>query len=271
MDLPLVSFIIPYFNAGVTIQETIDSIFNQSYSNFDVWLINDGSTDFFSIEKLKDFEGNNKIHILHQDNSGPSVARNNAIKLSHAEFILPLDADDKVLKNTIYNSIIEFNEDSQLGIVYGDLEYFGEDNFIKNQIEFVFQNQLLWNQIAICCLIKKNVFTTVGYYDEELSILGLEDWEYWIRVGKSKWKFKKINEIQFQIRVTKSSRTYEVANKNLKNIKEIVVKKHHEIFLKEYSNLFYEKKMLLETPDYRIGHFILRPLRFIKKIFNYAI
>jgi glycosyltransferase involved in cell wall biosynthesis len=58
---PLVSFIIPYFNAGETIQETIDSIFNQSYINFDIWLINDGSTDTQSIKKLKDFVGNEKI------------------------------------------------------------------------------------------------------------------------------------------------------------------------------------------------------------------
>ena len=56
MSSPLVSFIIPYFNAGTTIQETIDSIFNQSYPNFDIWLINDGSTDQYSIDKLKDFE-----------------------------------------------------------------------------------------------------------------------------------------------------------------------------------------------------------------------
>ena len=55
MKTPLVSFIIPYFNAGSTIQETIDSIFNQSYTNYDIWLINDGSTDPFSIEKLKEF------------------------------------------------------------------------------------------------------------------------------------------------------------------------------------------------------------------------
>lgn len=98
---PLVSFIIPYYNSGETIQETIDSIFNQSYPHFDIWLINDGSTDQLSIDKLKEFEGNDKIHLLHQENAGPSVARNKAIQLSSAEFIVPLDADDLVVTTAI--------------------------------------------------------------------------------------------------------------------------------------------------------------------------
>ena len=66
MKTPLVSFIIPYFNAGSTIQETIDSIFNQSYTNYDIWLINDGSTDTFSIEKLKDFDIKSKELFIHK-------------------------------------------------------------------------------------------------------------------------------------------------------------------------------------------------------------
>ena len=93
---PLVSFIIPYYNSGTTIQETIDSIFNQSYSNFDVWLINDGSTDQYSIDKLKDFEGNEKIHLLNQENAGPSSARNKAILISKADFFVFLDSDDLI-------------------------------------------------------------------------------------------------------------------------------------------------------------------------------
>jgi len=105
MNSPLVSFIIPYYNAGATIQETIDSIFNQSYNNFDIWLINDGSTDPYSIEKLKDFEGNEKIHVLHQENAGPSVARNVAIAHSKADYILPLDADDLIENSSLSESL----------------------------------------------------------------------------------------------------------------------------------------------------------------------
>jgi glycosyltransferase involved in cell wall biosynthesis len=85
---PKVSFIVPYFNAGSTIQETIDSILNQSYPNYDIWIVNDGSTDPESIEKLKVFEQHERITIIPQENAGPSVARNVAIQKTNADYIL---------------------------------------------------------------------------------------------------------------------------------------------------------------------------------------
>ena len=265
MSNPLVSFIIPYFNAGITIQETIDSIFNQSYLNFDIWIINDGSTDQFSIDKLKAFEGNDKIHILNTANNGPSIARNTAINLTNSKFIIPLDADDLILKNTIQQSLIELEKHREIGVVYGNLRFFGEEISTKNQDTFSIERQLLWNQVAVCCVIRKEVFDDVGMFDEELSQLGLEDWEFGIRVGVSNWKFKKINEIHFLIRVTQGSRTFKVANKNLIEIKNKVFLKHKDIWLSHYESIYYDRKMLLETPDYRIGNALMKPWRMLKK------
>jgi glycosyltransferase involved in cell wall biosynthesis len=262
---PLVSFIIPYYNAGETIQETIDSIFNQSYPHYDVWIINDGSTDPLSVEKLNDFDGNKKINILHQENAGPCVARNKAIKLSKAEFIIPLDADDLVENHTVSDAISISTLDKNIGVVYGNLEFFGKENGINIQETFNIQKQLLWNQIAVCCLIRKNVFDDVGFYDEYLSKIGLEDWEFWIRVGCSNWKFEKMESIHFQIRISSSSRTFDVANQNLITIKEYVYKKHANVLIKEYEKLFYSHKMLLETPDIKIGKLVFSPYRYVKK------
>lgn len=270
MNSPLVSFIIPYFNAGVTIQETIESVFNQSYANFDIWIINDGSTDPFSIEKLKDFEANEKIHILHQENAGPSVARNNAIKQSNASFFIPLDADDLIEKTTISECIQEMSTNNKIGIVYGNLHFFGDLTEVKVQQQFSLERQILWNQIAVCCLIRKRVFDDVGLYDEYLSKLGLEDWEFWIRVGVSNWEFKKIENVHFYIRVNSLSRTFEVANQNLSKIKEYVCQKHAHIWMEEYEKKYYAFKILKETPDFKIGKFIMSPYRFIKKkLFGY--
>jgi glycosyltransferase involved in cell wall biosynthesis len=267
MNPLLVSFIIPYFNAGSTIQETIDSILNQSYPNFDIWLINDGSTDPLSIEKLKTFEGNEKIHILHQENAGPSVARNSAIRQTTAKYIIPLDADDNVEKNTIIEGIEVMESIETCGVVYGNLQFFGTQTGIKTQEKFNLEKQLIWNQLAVCGLIRKQVFEDLGYYDEYLSKLGLEDWEFWIRVGHSKWNIIKLDHIHFSIRIQENSRTLDVANKNIDLIKGYVGQKHAKVWQQVYEAKFYHAKMILETPDYKIGKLILAPYRFLKKKF----
>ena len=124
------------------------------------------------------------------------------------------------------------------------------------------------NQVAVTALIRKAVFTKVGYYDEFLSKPGLEDWEFWIRVGQSAYSFQKLEMIFFKVRINQSSRTYQVANNNLEMIKDFVYTKHLDLVMEKYQEFFYQKKQLLETPDYRIGNFILRPYRFIKRLLN---
>lgn len=261
---PLVSFIIPYYNAGNTILETVASIFEQKYNNYEIWIINDGSTDQHSLDVLTNLARKDKIKILHQDNAGPSVARNNAIKQTSAEIIIPLDADDMIMPSAIEKAIPFLMDNVELGVVYGDLQFFGGKSAIKKQVGFQLRRQFVFNQVAVCAFIKKSVFETCGYYDELLSKPGLEDWEFWIRVGEKGWGFKKINDVFFKIRVDEKSRTYQVANKNVESIKQYVFKKHASLLAKEYQNIFYENKMLLETPDIKIGRFFMKPYRAIK-------
>jgi glycosyltransferase involved in cell wall biosynthesis len=265
---PLVSFIVPYYNAGKTIKETINSIFTQSYANYDIWIVDDGSDDPDSIHALKEFASNDKITVLHQENAGPGIARNKGIKASKAKFIVPLDADDKIRPHSVEKAMELFFKDESVGVVYGGFERFGEQNKIIKLGVFDFQKQLIFNQMPITALIKKAVFETCGYYDEFLSKPGLEDWEFWIRVGKSKWKIVKTDFIFFDVRYHNSSRTFQVADKNLPIVREHVVSKHAGLYYKYYEKLYYEKKMLKETPDYKIGNIIMAPYRFIKRFFK---
>jgi glycosyltransferase involved in cell wall biosynthesis len=270
MNSPFVSFIIPYFNAGSTIQETIDSIFNQSYPNFDIWLINDGSTDPYSIGKLKEFEGNEKIHVLHQENAGPSVARNVAIEKTNADYILPMDADNTIIETSL-NQFIEFaKKNPEFDAYHGDIIYFGQKNDYFKREDYNDLKSILVSQIDTCALIRKSVFEKGIFYDVYLSKLGLEDWEFWINFHNKGLKSKYISSALFNMRVEFSSRTYQVANKNLIEIKDYVFIKHIRYLSENYNTLFYQKKQLLETPDYRIGKLILKPYRVIKKIIKNA-
>lgn len=266
MTEPKVSFIIPYYNAGDTIQETIDSIFSQSYSNFDVWIVNDGSTDDYSIAKLKDFEDNALIKILHQKNAGPSVARNNAIQKCESIYIFPLDADNMLMPFSL-DHLLKTIQRTQADAVYGNIQYFGENNSRYFPGHFNIHQMLVFNKIDTCALLKKTVFEKINY-DEFLSKLGLEDWEFWLNFYFSGMKASYLNFDVQKMRVHHSSRTFVFANNNIETIKNYIFRKHSRMLNEEYIKLYYQNKQLLESPDYRIGYLLLKPYRLLKSIFN---
>ncbi len=266
INSPLVSIIIPYFNGGETINETIDSIFNQTYSNFEIWIINDGSTNKNSTEKLKEFTTNSKINIIHQQNSGPSISRNNAIKKSNGKYIVFLDSDDIIEKKTIEISINVLENNPPISIVYGNNRHFGTKNFIRTQKPLDIAELLVYNTIAICCTIRKSVFEDGFYFDEYLSKKGLEDYEFWINLASNNFKFHYLNELFFNIRISDTSRTYQVANTNITEIKNYIFKKHANFINSQYEKLFYKSKMQNESINNKIGNLILYPYRQIKNM-----
>lgn len=101
MNDPLVSIIIPVYNGERYIETTVESAFNQTYANFEVIIVNDGSTDNTSA-KLKDLKSKYPdLIVVSQSNAGVSVARNTGIEYSNGEYICFADADDILLPNYI--------------------------------------------------------------------------------------------------------------------------------------------------------------------------
>ncbi len=266
-ELPLVSFIIPYYNAGVTIQETIDSIFNQSYSHFDVWIINDGSTDQFSIDKLKEYEGNDKIHLLHQENAGPSVAKNIGVSLANGEMLCFVDSDNILLDNYVKEAINVFAINPKIDVVYSDFEYFDDRSGIHKSNKIDSSNIFIGNSIDNCVVIRKKTFLSVSGFDAYLSKLGLEDWELWINLLKNKKKFFYIEKVHFKYRVVPTSRTNVTANLNIEKITKYIANKHSDFLAQIYKEIYYKNKMTEESIDFRIGKNVLIPYRFFKSIF----
>ena len=101
-SLPEVSVIIPCFNYAHYLIEAVTSVLNQTYQNFEIIIVNDGSTDNFHevAELILSEYDQNKIKILSQKNAGqPAIVRNNGIKEAKGKYILCLDADDKIHVN----------------------------------------------------------------------------------------------------------------------------------------------------------------------------
>ena len=264
MSFPLVSIIIPYFNSGKTIQETIDSILNQSYENYEIWIVDDGSSDLFSISKLKEYENNEKIHLLNQENAGPSVAKNIGAEKANGEILCFVDADNIIFENYISEAVEIFSRKKEIEIVYPDFEFFGDKKGIHKSNLIDSFKIFIGNSVDNCVLIKKETFFSVGGFDSHLSRLGLEDWELWINLLKNNKHFFYLEKVHFKYRVISTSRTNTTANHNLEVIVSYISKKHSDFLSQIYKETFYKYKMTKESIDYRVGKFILSPYRFVK-------
>ncbi|AGS61648.1 TPA: glycosyltransferase family 2 protein [Proteus mirabilis] len=123
------SIIVPIFNAQEFILDTLSSISNQTYKNFEVLLVDDGSTDN-TREIISEFTQNDhRFKILYQNNSGPNIARNYAMKFSTGEYFVYLDSDDIFLNNLLYTLHAEISKKKY------DIINFGYEfkNFVENK------------------------------------------------------------------------------------------------------------------------------------------
>lgn len=185
---PLISVVIPLYNKEATISNTISSVLNQSFTNFEVIVVNDGSTDK-GPEIVAQFE-DERILLFSQDNSGVSAARNVGVQKSRANYIAFLDGDD-------YWSIHHLQQIADLILDYGDVADLFSTNFyrqfpdgeriinrtepyrglIKNYFKSI-SNKALIHTSCVC--ISKRAFNSVGGFDMRFSIG--EDINLWNRL-----------------------------------------------------------------------------------------
>ena len=170
--LPKISIIIPCYNHGQYIREAIQSVEQCDDKDlYEIIILNDGSTDKFTIEVLQQL-ADNRYHIINQSNLGLGAARNNAIKKAQGKYILPLDSDNKIRPEYIYESIKILDEQPGIAMVYGDAEYFGEETGRQKVGKFNLQKIMLGNYIDACAVYRKSAWEALGGYDEKMPLMG---------------------------------------------------------------------------------------------------
>lgn len=179
---PLVSVIIPCFNYGQYINEAINSVLKQTFQNFEIIVVNDGSTDVNTIKVLSNIK-HPQIKIINQSNKKLPAARNNGIKEAQGKYICCLDADDK-LKPTYLEKCISKMEHENLDICYSYLKEFEEGNMLWQAGDFNIKILMKGNCVPVSAVYKKSVWENIGGYDEKFTS-GYEDWEFWLRFAKT--------------------------------------------------------------------------------------
>lgn len=186
---PIISVIIPCYNHGIFIEEAIKSVEKSDRKDYEIIIIDDGSTEIETISKLEQLRLNG-FHVIYQENMGAMGARNNGIRNSIGKYILPLDADNRIMPQMISKAVQILENDPRVSIVYSDREMFGIANETKKVGTFRLPDMLLDNYIDACAVYRKDVWTKTGGYDENLPMQGWEDWDFWLTAYSHGFKFK---------------------------------------------------------------------------------
>jgi glycosyltransferase involved in cell wall biosynthesis len=226
--LPLVSIIIPIYNYGIQFEKALQSVFNSTYKNIEIVIVDDGSTNTYVKLKLNSIKDHPNVKIIHQENQGPSSARNNGIKNSTGDLILPLDADDMVQPDYIQLCVNILKNNKNISPVYCDTHHIGQTQGIEVRPEWSLERLNKGPFIVNCSMFHREAFDKCDGYDVELK--GWEDYDLWLRMGINGYVGKRIPKPLFiyfhhEIDGTVSSEA---------NVNQIEL--HQKILNKNYSN-----------------------------------
>ena len=231
-----IAVIIPCYNQGKYIKETIKSLQDSTYYNFSCIIVNDGSTDNSEEEILNAIKDDKRFDYIKTLNKGVGHARNLGIKLTESKYILCLDSDDKISPTYIEKAIKFLNEHNEFSIYYGEAKLFYDngDEFEWNLPPFNHKALLKGrNMIYSSHIFRRSDFNKTDGYDEYLG--GYEDWEFLIRLLDVCGEVHKTNETVFFYRNHEDSRNH-VANKKAKKLFSYIFKKNKKI----YEKIIYE-------------------------------
>lgn len=178
-----VSIIVPCYNQGKYLHDTLDSVMKMTYDNWECVIINDGSTDDTAPVALKYASKDKRFRYIYQENQGVCVAKNNAIRESIGKYILPLDSDDMIAETFVARAVDHMEQNENCKLVYSNVKYFGAKKGVQNHNYKSFRNLLHLNCFCNSCLFRRTDFDqTEGYHPNMKG--GWEDWDFWISLLK---------------------------------------------------------------------------------------
>jgi len=195
-EKPLVSVVITCHNYGRFLGEAIESVLAQTYRPLEVIVVDDGSTDDSQMVAKR-----YPVKLLAQTNQGVCAATNNGIRASTGDFVMRLDADDKLAATYVEETLAALNTDPTAAFAYSGGTYFG--NWTGPVPLRPFDPEALAEGAYVmpCALMRRSAFERVGGYNEMLSRLRSEDWDLWLTfaelgmrgvlVDRPLWQYRK--------------------------------------------------------------------------------
>lgn len=286
-----VSIVVPCYNDGAMLREALASVEEVRNENLlEVIIVDDGSSEAETIRILEEAEEAG-YSVVSQPNRRVSAARNAGIRLAKGEFILPLDSDNRVRDAYLKEGVSLLKDNPSIGVIYTDAEYFGEMSGGWHVAEFNLLSLVRWNFIDVCALYRKRLWEQVGGYDEHMPWMGLEDWDFWLRLAVHNVTFVHVPTVGFDYRVRADSQIVKTTGFDCRVPRDPLTVARLSPRTAELVNYIFGKpemacyKLLRETDEevqqlrggirtmqgslsYRLGRGLLAPARLLRKLWH---
>lgn len=206
--MPKVSVIIPTYGRANIVSQAIKSVLTQTYKDYEIIVVNDGSTDN-TPEVIAQF--GNEIRIIHQTNKGLSAARNTGIRASQGDYIAFLDDDDLWEPHKLETQIPILESLHKIGLIYSDMLFFSGQDLLPGSYNKYYPTpsiQLLWNLFYVnyipvpTVVVRRECLDEVGLFDETLT--ACEDYDLWLRII-AKYPVHFVNDLLARYRLSENS------------------------------------------------------------------
>lgn len=221
-----VSVVLPCYNSHRFLQQTLDSLRTQTFQDFEIILVNDGSNDPETIAFIDGI--GDDVQVIHQHNMGLAAARNTGIRAAKGTFILPLDCDDWLEPTMLEKMLGLLIELPESAFVYTHMQMTGD---LSGELrkDYNFFEQLFFNQLPYCLMMRRDIWREIGGYDESMR-RGYEDWEYNIRLGRHGHFGYPIEETLFNYRIAETGMLKSISQRLHGQLWRSIQKKNPEAY-----------------------------------------
>jgi glycosyltransferase involved in cell wall biosynthesis len=223
-----VGIVIPCYNQGEYVEETLNSVLNSNYNDYKIAIVNDGSTDKNTIKILNSINLD-KCEVISLKNGGLSYARNKGIEHLDCEFILPLDADDTIHPDYISRAMAVFDKNPKMDIVYCKARLFGEESGTLNLPQYSPKKMITNNCIFASAFYRKEMWREIGGYNQNMAY-GFEDYDFWLSFVQRDAKVYMIEDALFNYRIKATSMATNLRDNHLTDAHVQLFNNHKSLF-----------------------------------------
>lgn len=217
--LPLVTILLPAYNCQNYIQQTIDSILHQTYQNFELLIINDGSTDN-TTNIINNYSDDRIKHIINETNKGLIYSLNKGLEIAKGKYIARIDADDICLPTRIEKQVNWLNKNTNTAIIATTIQFINEHNQPTGNwsldLRTITSNQIYKAMLWECCIAHPSVMMRteiIKNYKYNQKQKHTEDYDLWLQLLADKKIIEKINEPLLLYRIHRQSVTGSIHRK----------------------------------------------------------